>query len=386
MHIAYRLDYFPKLSESFVLNELVYLEKLGHTVSIFADRKPKETVDHDRLSDLSADVAYATSVSLRNVIQGVRHRKMAEITWKEGIKNTAWRAGRVGQFLEFLAEEKEPPDLIHGHFATEIQTEARIAADILNCKQTVTVHAYDIFREDMRDNSRSVLEKADHIITVSEYNTQYIQNELGINKEISIIPAGFFVEDFIPAESSNPFHILTVSRCVEKKGLKYGIRAVAEVSEEYDVEYRIIGEGKLLPELKRQVTTLGVSDSVDFLGYVSDERLFNELDKAGIFLLPCVIGANGNRDSMPVVLKEAMAMETACISTTVSAIPELIEHEEDGLLVPPKNAKKLAGALERLLSDDSLRKKITSNAPEKAKQYDIERLVPQLESVFQDII
>jgi glycosyltransferase involved in cell wall biosynthesis len=134
------------------------------------------------------------------------------------------------------------------------------------------------------------------------------------------------------------------------------------------------------------VKQYGIEDHVEFLGHVPDERLKKELSEASVFILPCVIAEDGDRDAMPVVLKEAMASETACVSTTVSAIPELITNGLDGLLVPQKEPEELASAIQELLDNPEKRKKIAENGSETVyNRFDISDSVDTLTDVFESL-
>jgi glycosyltransferase involved in cell wall biosynthesis len=129
-----------------------------------------------------------------------------------------------------------------------------------------------------------------------------------------------------------------------------------------------------------------IEDHVEFLGNVSDEQLKKELSEASVFVLPCVIAEDGDRDAMPVVLKEAMASETACVSTTVSAIPELITDGYDGLLVPEKEPDELASAIQELLENPERTKNIAENGRETVHdKFDISESVDTLTEVFESL-
>lgn len=226
------------------------------------------------------------------------------------------------------------------------------------------------------------------MVVPSEYNRQYLRNEAAVTNDISVIPATTKTEKFEPSGEPVEDRLLTVARLVEKKGHKYALEAVSQlVAQGYDVEYHIIGQGKLEPQLKQYASDLGISSHVAFLDHVSDETLRNELNEAALFVLPCVIAENGDRDAMPVVLKEAMASETACVSTSVSAIPELITDGEDGLLVPPRDVEQLAAAIQRLLDDPTLRGEIETRGRQTVHEtFDIAQSIDDLLAVFRSEI
>jgi glycosyltransferase involved in cell wall biosynthesis len=227
----------------------------------------------------------------------------------------------------------------------------------------------------------------DHVIVPSEYNRDYLRKEIGIENDITVVLATTQVEKFEPSALTIENRLLTVARLVEKKGYLYGIEAVNKLIEQgYDVEYHIVGTGDRKDWLQQQVTEYGIEDHVEFLGHVSDERLKRELSEASVFALPCVIAEDGDRDAMPVVLKEAMASETACVSTTVSAIPELITDGYDGLLVPEKEPDELASAIQELLDNPEKRKNIAENGRETVHtKFDISESVDTLSEVFKSL-
>jgi glycosyltransferase involved in cell wall biosynthesis len=227
----------------------------------------------------------------------------------------------------------------------------------------------------------------DHVIVPSEYNRDYLREEIGIENEITVVPATTQVKKFEPSAPTVENRLLIVARLVEKKGYPYGIEAANTLIEQgYDVEYHIVGTGDRKDRLQQQVKEYGIEDHVKFLGHVSDERLKKELSEASVFVLPCVIAEDGDRDAMPVVLKEAMASETACVSTTVSAIPELITDGHDGLLVPEKEPDELASAIKELLDNPEKRKKIGENGRETVhNKFDISESVDTLTEVFESL-
>jgi glycosyltransferase involved in cell wall biosynthesis len=154
----------------------------------------------------------------------------------------------------------------------------------------------------------------------------------------------------------------------------------------YNVEYHIVGTGEKKERLQQQVKEHGIEDHVEFLGHVSDERLQKELSEAAVFILPCIIAEDGDRDAMPVVLKEAMASETACVSTTVSAIPELITDGHDGLLVPEKEPDGLASAIQELLNNPEKRKALAAHGRETVyNNFDISESVDTLIEIFESL-
>ena len=215
-----------------------------------------------------------------------------------------------------------------------------------------------------------------------KYNKQHIRDRFAPETPIDVVRAGINPEKFSPTDTTVSQRVLTTSRFIEKKGLEYALEAIAIASEQFpEIEYHIIGDGELESTLVRTTDRLGIEENVTFLGKVSDRRLISELDDARTFLLPCVIAASGDRDGIPVAMMEAMAMGTPPVSTTVSGIPELVDHERNGLLTEPRNPDATTDALLRLLGNDSEWAEYSKRARKKVStEFDIETEVEKLET------
>jgi glycosyltransferase involved in cell wall biosynthesis len=288
---------------------------------------------------------------------------------------------RCSEFIESLEFDV---DILHGHFANPNRVGGMLAARDHDIPCTVTAHAVEIFKQPNVDRIRYICDGMDHVIVPSEYNYRYLREEIGIQNGITVVPATTRIDKFDPSMSTVENRILTVARLVEKKGYPFAIKAInALIEDGHNIEYHVIGTGDQEERLRKQVEEYNIDDHVDFLGHVSDERLRRELSEACVFLLPCVIAENGDRDAMPVALKEAMASETACVSTTVSAIPELITDGEDGRLVPPENPEELATAVGELLKNSEKRQKLAQNGRETVHdKFDIEDSIDKLLKLF----
>ncbi|WP_089649611.1 glycosyltransferase family 4 protein [Halobacterium hubeiense] len=391
MQILYVVGQFPKLSESFIINELYELEKRGHDVSIFSLSLPDEEITHEELKQMDLTVHYAEQPSYQ-LFPDLFSKQVLNSTVLQRaifIDNPLYHAYYLHlgkQLIETV--ESESVDLIHAHFASPNRLPVTFAAAYHNIPCTVTAHANEIFSPPSIKRLKRVCSRFDHVIVPSKYNRRYLREEIGVKTDMTVVPATTSVDKFEPSDNCVPGRLLTVARLVEKKGHEYAIDAVAElVDQGYDVEYHIVGIGEREEFLRERVRKHGIKDCVKFLGHVSDERLETELHEAELFVIPCVIASDGDRDVAPVALKEAMATQTACVSTTISAIPELITNGHDGILVEPNDSKALTDAMASLFDDPSRRKEIAANGRETVEnKFDISQTVDQLIDVFQSCI
>ncbi|MDL0138594.1 glycosyltransferase family 4 protein [Halobacterium salinarum] len=390
--LLYIVNEFPKLSESFVINELYELDKRGHEIIIFSLSLPNEEIAHEEIYELNLTIYYAQRRSLQSLPDLISKHILNPTVLREAmfVDSPLYHANclHLGSQISKIIESEGGVDLIHSHFAASNRLAAVYASAYHSIPCSVTAHAYEIFSTPNIQRLQRVCSRSDHIVVPSEYNKRYLSEELGVDTEMTVVPATTNVDKFEPSDGCVSGRLLTVARLVEKKGYEYAINAVAELVERgYDVAYHIVGTGEREEALRSQVRERGIEDYVEFLGHVSDERLETELHEAEIFVLPCVIASDGDRDVAPVALKEAMATQTACVSTSISAIPELITDSHDGLLVEPNDSAAVADALSSLLDDPSRREEIASNGRETVEnKFDISQSVDQLVDVFQSCI
>jgi len=389
MNIIYYLGSFPKLSESFVLNEIYELEQNGHNIAVCALNNPNEGIVHQELDELEIPINYIRRPSVADVTEllstrALHPRILKNTFYRAPPKNHAANLFRAKECIEFVDSLDWEPDHFHSHFASRSKFGAQYAADYYQVPFTITAHASDLYKEPVGAYKSNLLQRADRIVTISEYNKDHIRDQFAPNTPVDIVRAGIRPQKFMPTKEIESNRILTISRFVEKKGLSYALEAVSIVTEENpELEYHIIGSGDLKSDLVQKVEQLSINEYVTFLDNVSDQRLVTELDEARCFLLPCVIAESGDRDGIPVALMEAMSMKTPPVSTTVSGIPELIDHEQNGVLTEPRNAQATSEAIVSLLEDDlkwlsyaeRARKKVTT-------AFNIERETEKLEEIF----
>lgn len=391
MNIVYYLDPFPKLSESFVLNEIYELEQKGHNVAVCALNNPNEDVVHEEYDGLDIPINYIPKPSYADItelasVKALHPRILKNTFYCASPEDHAENLFRAKRCIEFIDSLDWDPDHFHSHFAYLPMFGAQYASAYYQVPFTITTHANDLYKEPVGAYTRKLLQRANRIVTISKYNKNHIRKQFASDTPVDIVRAGIRPSKFAPTEEAESNRILTISRFVEKKGLSYALEAVDLATEEMpNLEYHIIGSGELKSDLVQKVEQLGIGENVVFLNNVNDQRLVTELDEARCFLLPCVIAESGDRDGIPVVLMEAMAMKTPPVSTTISGIPELVDHGENGLLTQPQSPEATAEALVSLLGIENSPKwtAYAEQAREKVKtDFNIETEAEKLEATF----
>jgi len=372
MRVLYVLNSFPKLSETFVLNEIVELKNRNIDVEILALKDPHEAViNHDVIESNLLD---ATRYFLPSQSSNLRfpyflspgfHATLLSSFYNYRASHSLTHLIR----LSYYSYHYRNIDLIHAHFAFDAAIIAMQMSKLLQKPFTFTAHAYELFNKNYHSKARLNLlaASARRIFTPSEFNKKYIITETNTPEDkIEIIRATISLEKFRENESRQAkgkrIRILGVGRLVEKKGFEYIIRAMKIVTARHEtVELVIIGEGKLKNELVQLSLDLGLDSKIKFLGARSNEECIRELSNSDIAVLPCVVAENGDMDVCPLSLQEAMAMEIPVVSTRIGSIPELIEDGKEGVLVRERDEKALAEAILGLIENPALRNEMGRN-------------------------
>ncbi|MDP9393448.1 MAG: glycosyltransferase [Actinomycetota bacterium] len=367
---AYVLKMYPRFSETFIVNEVLAAEAAGEDVEIFSLRPPADGRFHESLAQVRAPVTYLRSSGLRagDVWACLAHAH-AELPGLSRCLDELLRASVVDavQALE-LARLVRTRGIthLHAHFASVATTVARLASLLTGVPFTFTAHAKDIFHESVEpaDVARKLAD-ASAVVTVSDYNLAFLRETYGPAADVvTRVYNGLDLERFAyssPAE--RPPVIAAVGRLVEKKGFADLVDATALlVADGRDVRLDLVGTGPLETSLREQVRALGLQDVVRMPGPLPQGQVREVVSGAAVFAAPCVVGNDGNRDGLPTVLLEAMALGTPCVATPVTGIPEAVRDGETGLLVPEGDSVALAGALGRLLDDAGLRVRLAERA------------------------
>ncbi len=396
--IAHLAQEFPSLTMTFVYREVMALREMGVNIDTFSIWKPsREKVSRearflmdttfyifplDWFKFLKAQLYFLITRPVKYV------STFFYVLTRPGMKPSHRRRTFFQFFYAiYMAAEikKRGIQHIHAHFALNAATVAMVIGRLLGITYSSTAHANDIFADPVLLEEK--LKNAKFTITISEYNKRYLQQFASAAK-IHIVHYSLDLDQFAPLperkDGSSPV-IFSIGRLVEKKGFPYLVDACRILAERgYKFKCEIVGEGPQRDILEQMIADNNLEGIVLLKGAVLQENLMEYWRKATVFALPCVIAEDGDRDGMPNVLIEAMALQVPVISTSLVGIPEFIRHGRSGFLAPPGDAKTLADLLGELLDAPALRQRMARNARVMTEQtFDIERNTRQIYDLYE---
>lgn len=393
-HVGYVLKMYPRLSETFILTEILAHEAAGLKLEIFSLRTPADGRFHEALSRVHAQVTYIPSAPPKvEEFWTTLRRASTKLPQAENILEVAQpeSAGNVYQAI-LLAESALQRGVthLHAHFATVATTVTRLAARLAGIPYSFTAHAKDIYHESVNEQGlRRKFRDASAVVTVSDYNLTYLRSRFGDSAtRVRRIYNGLDLDEFSYSSPRDRAPLIVgVGRLVEKKGFGDLIEACAILNNRgREFRCEIIGSGVLEPELAEQITALGLADRVQLLGPQPRNVIKQRLRGAAVLAAPCLVASDGNRDGLPTVLLEAMALGTPCVSTAVTGIPELVRDGETGLIADQASPQSLADTIECLLNDQDLSLRLAANARRLIEaEFDIHRNAAAMRAIFDSI-
>lgn len=388
LRVAVVLHEFPGITQTFILNQLVSLLEHGCTLHIYATRNlifPKTHADVARYG-LKERTRYPLSIPrnyLLRVLKAIWHiiAKRAWLRPRVLISALDSRThGEMARSLELLylvipIISDGDHDIVHcqfGDLADKTLKMRRTGA--LTGRLVVSFRGFDTSRYLAKNPNayRELFERGDLFLPVSEYFEQRLINHGCPREKVHVLRSGIDLSKFPRCRSrriGDPVELLTVGRLVEKKGVAYGMLAVAElVRLGYRVRYAIVGDGALRSELASLVTSQQLETVVEFLPWQEHGEVVRLMRCAHILLAPSVTAADGDQEGIPNVIKEALALGLPVATTRHSGIGELIEDGVSGLLAPERNPSALARNIRRLIDDPVIYHSISSNGRKRIEE------------------
>jgi colanic acid/amylovoran biosynthesis glycosyltransferase len=411
MKIAFIVNQFPALSETFILNQVTGLLDRGHEVDIYAYSPRHDPVVHTDVEkynllkhtyympisrSMPRNKIYRLIKGIGRIAIDLQKKPMAVLSSLNFL-----RFGKDAASLQLLYQttaflDKGPYDIVHCHFGPIGNLGIVLkAVGAIQGQIVTTFRGYDIssyVEKNGKHIYETLFEKGDLFLCVS----QQIRNLLILygcdERKIIVHRSGVALTKFNPithkSKSAGKRRLLTIARLVEKKGVEYGIQAVAKVLKNHpDIEYKVAGGGYLKNDLQGLIEELKISENVKILGWQSQEQIIELLHESHILLAPSVTSQDGDREGIPGAIVEALAWGLPVLSTRHSGIPEVIRDGESGFLVPERDADALAERLEYLVEHPEIWPEMGRKGRKFVEEhYDIDKLNDRLVEIYQGLL
>lgn len=368
--IAFVLKGYPRLSETFIAQEILGLQKRGLDIVIVSLRHPTDKATHPIHQEIAAEPLYLPEYLyqepgrvLRGVLRAFRLKgfwRSLRIWLKDLLRDpTPNRGRRFGQALVLAAELPADIGAIHFHFLHTPASVARYAAILRGLPLSGSAHAKDIWTSPDWDLAEKLNDVA-WLTTCTRYGAEKLRSLASDPARVKLHYHGIDLQRFphSPVRGGRPggtFRILSVGRLVEKKGYDDLLNALAALPGELDWHFDHIGGGPLRDTLQAQADALGIAAHIDWHGAKPQETVLAAMQRADLFVLSNRIAGDGDRDGLPNVLMEAQSQGLPVLASRVAAAEELIEDGVTGLLLPPRDIAAWAKALERMIREPETR-------------------------------
>ncbi len=395
---------YPRISETFISNEIQLLEELGFAIHLFSMRQPRERFTHDSVKKIQATVDYLPETLIKPLPRLLYHNFLfaaknpriygaaLKIAYRRFLRTrksaTLKHLLQAGYLAQRLLPERQVTHL-HAHFAHSPTSVALFTSRLTGIPFSFTAHAKDIYTSDPRQ-IREKIGLARFVVTCTEYNRKHLR-ELSdghatlIHRNYHGIDVRLFSGNSeMPKMPVEPYRILTIARLTAKKGLPTIYQALRLLCDQgVSLHHTHIGGGEDREKILSLIKELDLAAVTTLLGTQSHGVVLEQYKKADLFVLGCEVAPDGDRDGIPNVLVESMAVGLPVVATRISGIPELVEHEKTGLLVPPGQPEKLANAMLRMLNDAELRNRVGAEGKKRVKdQFDNRNLIQELAEIY----
>ena len=414
--VGYIVRSYPRLSQTFILNEILALEHLGHKLEIFAITDPQEPIVQSQVADVKAPVQYLDAAQRRRMVALVTEHLLVMLasprryfrTFQYILRHKDIDSGYTASsrytcftqavYLSRLLQHKQQRGgnairHLHAHFAHDPTLIAQLTHMLTGISYSFTAHARDLLQVSRRALAERA-EEASTVVTCCGPNVSYLQNVLParLHGKIRLIHHGVDLERFQPAvhhgQSAEAPLILSVGRLVEKKGFPDLLLACQRLKQAgFNFRCEIYGDGPLRGQLSVLIEQLGLDYEVMLAGSCTQQQLVPLFQRATAFALTPFVTDDGDRDGIPNVLFEAMACGLPIVTTAVGGITELVTHDHNGLLVEPHNAPAIAAELIVLLGNETKRKRLGEAARRTVvEHFDVCLAARRLASLFDGVI
>jgi glycosyltransferase involved in cell wall biosynthesis len=386
--LAIVLKGYPRLSETFIAQEIAALEQRGLAPVLISLRHPTDRFTHPVHDRIRAKVSYLPEYLYQEPLRVIRGWWRARTLpgyratfrqWLADLRRdfTPNRGRRFGQACVLAAELPHSVEWLHCHFLHTPASVTRYTAMMRGLVWSGSAHAKDIWTTPDWEIAEKLAD-CRFLVTCTDVGFQKLQSLAPDRQRVELLYHGLDFAHLPPADdvprtwrdgsnADNPVQLLSVGRCVEKKGFDDLLRALALLPK--DLHWRLlqIGGGPLRPKLMALAKELGIDERCAFKGARPQPDVFAAYGAADLFALTARIAGDGDRDGLPNVLMEAQSQGLACLATRVGAIDELIEPEINGLLVDSGDIKAMAAGLERLMRDPGLRARLGTVGQKKVR-------------------
>ena len=383
--MLYVVDAFPTVSETFVIAEVRELLARGDEVTVYARRHGGAPATHAGADRVAAHVRYRPCLRRR-----LAAAALAALAAPRGTARAlCWALlqrrhdrGMAEAFLDacVIRRRARDADRVHGHFAQWPAAVAILAERLTGTPCSFTAHAHDIYLEPAGGLARKVA-AARRVLTVSEYTRAELCARVRAvdGARVVVVRNGVDGVAARPADDPAGTLVLSVGRLVVTKGMRTVVEACAHSTA--DADWLVLGDGPLRAELETQAQER-CGGRLRFGGAVEHDAVRAALAAATVFVLPCETTSAGDRDGLPVAIVEALAAGVAVVSTPVAGIPEVVREGESGLLVAPRDPRALARAVDRLLADPGLRRRVADGGLRVAEDYDLQACITALRATL----
>ncbi len=403
--LGYIVSRFPHLPETFILREMVELNRLGWSISLYPLISQQQKVIHrdalEWMGRAKKAAFYAPTVWVANAKILFRSPGRYLKTWTRMVQFNLPSAKLLARALILFPKavwmadqmEKEGIGHIHAHYATHPALAAWIIHQLTGISYSVTIHAHDIFVH--RAMLAQKMADAVFIVAISDFNRQYIARELGewVRPKTHVIHCGITPDLYHPQKESGLwgenaiFKLITIGSLQPYKGQEILIHACKRLNERgIPLRCDIIGEGILREKLERIIKDCDLEGKVILIGAMTQEEIARRLPDANCYVQPSVITPTGKMEGIPLALMEAMACGIPVVASNLSGIPELVRPGETGFLVPPGDENALADQLAKIYADPAAVKHIAQAGCETVQvRFNLSSQVYLLASLFESI-